>query len=312
MPYTLLFPGLLLAATAAIAAGLPGPAMLLFPLPVAMCWARRQPGRALGLVGGAALAALLATGAPGAAVVFAAVASLGVVLGEMAARRAPFGVAVAALTGATFGFCLASLMGNWAASREQGIIFLQARLALLEEAGRIDSAAQAELGRWMETHYGDLLFGTLFGSVLAMAALAVAVMRRWAALRAPEAGIQGTFARMRPPEWLVWVAIAVALAWIAESRWPNDALRAVAWNGAMALVFVYALNGFGILLYALHGLQASPLLAYAALLAVLLFLVNSLPLLAFAGFFDTWWSLRGKVDRLAAARRERDQGGDPR
>jgi hypothetical protein len=168
------------------------------------------------------------------------------------------------------------------------------------------------MGQWMETHYGDLLFGTLFGSVLGITALAVALLRRWTALRKLDAGFSGSFPGMRPPEWLVWVAIAVALAWMAERQWPDDLLRAMAWNGAMALVFVYALNGFGILLYALHGLQASPLLAYAVLLAVMLFLVNSMPALAFAGFFDTWWGLREKVDRLAAARRERDQDGDPR
>jgi uncharacterized protein YybS (DUF2232 family) len=299
MTQVLQFTGLFLLAFTLVGAGMPGMAMALFPLPVAVYWARglqRQSGILLVCAG---LSVLLATGSAVLAVMFMVVAGTGVLAGEMAVRQWSFGQAVALLTAVVFGFLAVSQLANWAAVREEGIVFVLARLE--------GNPAAAEIGPWMEAHYDDMFFGTLFGSVLAGMTLFVAFFRRWLELKQVPAGLRGSFAAMRPPEWLVWAVIAVALLWFAEQRWSHDLLRAVTWNGAIALAVLYALNGFALVLYALQGLQASPLLAYASVFGLLVLLPNTLPMLAFTGLFDTWWNLRQKVDRLASARRAENE-----
>jgi uncharacterized protein YybS (DUF2232 family) len=299
MTQVLQFTGLFLLAFTLVGAGMPGMAMALFPLPVAVYWARglqRQSGILLVCAG---LSVLLATGSAVLAVMFMVVAGTGVLAGEMAVRRWSFGQCVALLTAVVFGFLAVSQLANWAAVREEGIVFVLARLE--------GNPAAGEVGPWMEAHYDDMFFGTLFGSVLAGMTLFVAFFRRWLELKQVPAGLRGSFAAMRPPEWLVWAVIAVALLWFAEQRWSHDLLRAVTWNSAIALAVLYALNGFALVLYALQGLQASPLLAYASVFGLLVLLPNTLPMLAFTGLFDTWWNLRQKVDRLASARRAENE-----
>lgn len=295
MTQFLQFIGFFALAFTLVGANAPGLAMCLFPMPVAFHWVRGNPRMAMAMVLCAGAAALLAAGSIALGALFMLVATLGLVMGFMAARRWTFGQAVATMTAVVFGIMAASQLLNWNEVREEGVVFLLARLQ--------DQPGGAEVGPWMEAHYADLFFGTLFGSVLAGMTLVMAFFRRWLELKQVPAALRGSFAAMRPPEWLVWAAIAVALLWFAEQRWPHDLLRAVTWNSAIALALLYALNGFALVLYTLHGLQASPLLAYAVLFGIMVLLPNTLPMLAFTGLFDTWWNLREKVDRLADAKR---------
>lgn len=306
MGYVAVFAGLFVAASACVAAGLSDVGMLLYPAPVAYYWAIGLPGRSLGLVGGAALAVLMTTGAWAGAAVFAIAAYAGVPMGVAIARQWRFGAALAVTAAAASALVSAGIAMHWKEARRLAGVWIAARAAQIEETAReTGQAAPAEFVevlRWFEAHFADFVFGVNFGWVLAGAAIGLAVVNRWARAHGAGAGLQGSFAAMRPPDALVWLAIALALMWFAERRWPHELLRAVTWNGAIALAFVYAMNGFGIVVYALRAFRAGPGVAWFVLLAILVFLFNSLPALAAGGFFDTWWNLRERCDRLAALR----------
>jgi len=122
-----------------------------------------------------------------------------------------------------------------------------------------------------------------------------------------EPGPVGSFKDMRPSEWLVWSAIAVALACFADHQWPEFGIRLVAWNAGIGLSVIYWLNGFAILLYGMHVLQPGVL----ATLALALVMSAAPRAVVVFGLFDTWGNFRQKCDIIAAARAARNgSGGD--
>ncbi len=319
--------GLFMAGAFLTEAGLAPLAMMLFPVPAAVFWACGRRGSALMTLAWAGVSVLAGYGlriallrAAGVepevfgmgwlVVGFAAalVASGGVVLGGMIRSGSSFGRCVAALSLLYFGLIGAETAVLWDQTRDAWTVFMNARTAELEEAG---NTAMAELLRWFDGHWAYVGFGMLYSGLLLAVSLQAVVVFRW--LRAnPDqaAGVEpnGQFKTMRPPEWLVWLAIAAALLWLADNRWPNETVRFVSWNTAMALFTVYWLNGLGI---ALCGLQAFGARAgMQALLLGLLFLSGMHQGLAVFGLFDTWFEHRIALARLAAAWRERNRDRD--
>ena len=100
------------------------------------------------------------------------------------------------------------------------------------------------------------------------------------------------------------VAIAAALLWMYDDRWPSSVVRSISWNGGIGLFCVYCVNGFSILIYALHAMKVQAFLYYAIVLAVVLLgsRVGIHPILGAIGLFDAWWNFRQRFDRAAAAR----------
>jgi len=295
---------------------------LLFPLPIAIRWARGWHGQALALFVVALLcAALPRLGAPGGAgsawwtlAGYGGTALLGVFLGESARRRWPFGVCVAALTVVLFGLGCAGILSRWDFSVEQARVFLGARIAEVQAASRAQADAGSEVSEgtaqvmegfaWMQRHVAALFVGAFFGASLLLSAGLT-----WVAQRTIVAGdggrIAGSFSRMRPPDALVWVCIALAVLWLVEHRWPNETLRVVTWNAALGLSFVYWLNGVGIAVYVMFALKWHALLV--ALLVGMLMAAQMGSLLSAVGFFDTWYEFRSRVDNLIAARGKRGE-----
>lgn len=304
LAYILTFAGLFALAGLCALTGLHPLAMAIFPAPVALCWISRAYGRAIGLVLCATMAGFWAAGSAAMAVFYTAAAMVGVLMGLVMAWRWRFGRCVAVVTLAVYLLVAGNVLAHWEESRREATIFLNARIAELEQGKEgTESAvasALAESFRWFEANWANLSLGMVFGMVLmASAALVAYVARR--ARRGGAVGPEGAFSSMRVPEWVVWIAIALALLWFVERRWPNDVLRLVTWNSAVGLAFVYWLNGFSILLHAMSAFSLSPFLCLAIVLGM--FYLNAHPALCAVGLFDTWWDFRTRVTRVAEIRR---------
>ena len=313
--FLLLASALLLAALQLTAAGLVIPAVLLFPLPVGLCWARGHYPRALALVAVAAIAAYLPSGSIGLAALYVLVADLGVFLGVAAMRNWSFGWCVAVLSATLFGLGAGNVLLRWRTAADAAHLFLTARVADLQDAARASAGEGRELNdgsvqmieamMWMQTHVEALFLGAFFGSVLMLATGFTWLCQQSLRGEGP-ARITGAFTTMRPPEWLVWLAIALAGLWLIDYRWPNEALRNVTWNAALGLSFVYWLNGLSIVAYVLLALQWHPLLVAACMGMLLVAQLGAMG--GGVGMFDTWYAFRERMDRALKQRREQAHG----
>lgn len=306
---------LLVVASQLTAAGLVIPAVLLFPIPVGLYWAGGHPPRSLVLVAVAALAAFNSSGSLALAAVYVLVADLGLFLGVAATRQWRFGWCVTVLSAVLFSLGAGNVLLHWSGATQTAHLFLSARVTQLQDAAREHAGEGRELSEssvdlieavmWMQTHVEALLIGALFGAVLLVATGFTWVYQQ--ALRKDgTGGIQGAFRTMRPPEWLVWLAIALAGMWLIEHRWPNEALRIVTWNAALGLSFVYWLNGLSIVAYLMLALQWHPVLVAACMGMLMAAQLGSL--LSALGLFDTWYEFRVRIDRILAARRQSEPG----
>jgi hypothetical protein len=310
LQYLLLAMALLMTGAALTTGGFVIPAALLFPLPVGLCWARGQFVRALGLMVIAAVAALLPTGSPGWAAVYVIVADLGIFLGAAAQRRWPFGWCVAVLTAVWFALALGNVLLHWEVTIAGVQAAWQQRIDIFEEMAKEQAEAGKEISEgssqlitmslWIREHLKALFLGGFFGACL-LTATAMTWVFQQALRREGLPRLAGSFSRMRPPEWLVWVAIALAGMWFIEYRWPNELLRNVTWNAALGLSFVYWLNGLSIVTAAMLALQWHPLLM--GLCIGMLMAAQLGTALGVFGLFDTWYEFRARIDRFLAARR---------
>ncbi len=302
-------------------------AMAIFPVPVAVLWARGRSGAAVAaalcgacsvLAGQLALAmavadpgsqAMLGTGAFILAAATLAVAGLGAPLGEMVRRGRSFGQCVSLLTLAMFGLAVLETALLWDESRKAWTVAINERIAQMEQ-GAGGTTPYGDLMRWFDVQLPYLVFGVLFTGVLVVAVVQVAALFRWLRSGAEAADSPppvGKFKMMRPPETLVWLAIAAALLGLADYQWPNDALRFVSWNTGVALAAVYWMNGVGIALCAMEAFGMRARAAWGLLGLMMLFgLHNGL---AVIGLFDTWFDQRLGALRLAAAWRDRNKDG---
>ncbi len=305
---------LLFLATGLISGGMIIPAALLFPLPVGLYWAQGHYQRSLALVAIATIAAYVSTGAVATAAAFVLIADLGLFLGAASLRRWNFGVCVSVLTSVLFGMGAGNMLMRWANTVEMSHIFLAARIEDFQEVARQHAAAGRELSEgnaqmievamWVKAHVESLLIGTFFGSVLLFATALTWVFQQ--SLRpGGAAAVSGAFVRMRPPEWLVWMVIALAGMWLIDYRWPNESLRMVTWNAALGLSFVYWLNGLSIAAYALFALQWHSLMV--AVCIGMLMAAQLGTVLSGVGLFDTWYGFRERMDRLVEAKRARER-----
>ncbi len=281
-------------------------AMALFPAPVALFWVLRQPGRGLILVGIACLAALISIGTLVGVVEYALAAGIGVVMGVVVVRRWTFGRGVALVTAIVYILLATSALANWEMSKKKAAIALHQQMAGLQgaEGGTPAQAAMLEVLEKLDAQWENLFFGLMFATVLIAVTAAMALLAWRMRAFGARLGPVGAFREMRTPGWVVWLAIAAAMLWLCEDKWPSAALRSLSWNSAIGLFCVYCLNGFSILIYALHAMKVQAFLYYGIVLAVVL-LGSQLgihPMLGAIGLFDTWWDFRRKFDRAAAAR----------
>jgi hypothetical protein len=302
--YALIFVVWFVVASGFAAVGLHPLAMAMFPVPIALYWAVGMPGRSLGLVAGAGVAAGFATGSPALVGLYVAIADLGVLIGVACTRRWSYGWTVAMVTVLGFSLMAVMITAGWEAWQKDATIVINARIADLEKDTAPGTAsdvvaAMVEVLRWVDLNWRFLSLGMLFASALLM----VSVILSFIVARLRRVGadtVRGCFSDARTPEWLVWLAIVLALMWFVDKRWPNDILRLITWNSAVGLAFVYWMNGFSILIYVMSVFKVATFLFYAVIVGM--FYLNLLPVLFPVGFFDTWWDFRKRAARAAEAR----------
>lgn len=271
-------------------------------------WAAGRPGQSLALAATAPAAPVALTQSLALGAVYALAGAFGVATGAMARRGWPFGRIVFALSAAAFALVAVSALVSWDEIQAQFNAMATARIEQLRSEspgnGYVESVAGA--AAWIREHWAQVYVGMAYGFLLLLAAAMVTVLNT-ALRQAGAPGPAGNFATMRVSEWLVWAAIALALLWFVEQRWPNEALRTLTWNGAIALAFVYWLNGFSILCAALAAFHAGAAVYALLFLAVFLFTLHHF--VAMIGLFDTWWDFRKRFNRWAELRRLGPQSG---
>ena len=234
------------------------------------------------------------------ALAYAAGAGMGVVLALTIERRWSYGWQLTLAAGAGFAAMGGLMLVTWDTLRHDTSILFNARIAELEGQNNVN-VQWIEMFRWWDTNYNHVALGSAFGSILVLAAITLCLLERWQ--RDPETRARRKptgFQRMRLPDWVVWIAIAVALMWFADDRWPHDVLRAITWNTALGLLTLYWLNGISIVLYALTVFKATAFGVFMVLSGMLLF--GLWPLLGIFGLFDTWYDFRMRFRRIAMLR----------
>jgi MFS family permease len=234
------------------------------------------------------------------ALALAAGAGMGIVLARAIQRNWSYGWQLTLLAGTGFGVLSGAMLATWATLRKDMTIFFNARIAEFQAVENVNTQ-WIELMRWWDLNYENVALGSAFGSVLTLSAITVSLLARWRRDPEDRAKRQPTgFQKMRVPDWVVWIAIAAALMWFADGRWPNPVLRAISWNAAVALLGLYWLNGVSITLYATTIFKASALGMFMVFSGMLIF--GLWPMLGIFGFFDTWYDFRKRFRRIAILR----------
>ena len=243
-------------------------------------------------------------------------AAPGLAVGLCARRGARYGVAVAAA-----GFMLAALASvHYGLHRAEWDEWFRTvcnmTLREMERGPAAQTAALAEGGRalleWFRDH-GDAILPGLVGVLLIWQTPVQAGLASWFARRiVGGSGLAGSFREMRPPEHLVWAAIACAALGFVDYRWGLPAGRETLWNASLLLSAVYSINGMSVMGYALGMVRSRPtaLLLAAVLLLTFSYAGGIYPLLCMVGLFDTWFEFRTKLRRLAEAVRARAEEDD--
>lgn len=283
-------------------------AAAVFVLPVALYWVRGSYARALVLIGCSVLP-WLSFGRDQWQLLgqYLVVAHGGVLLGVLGVRRWPFGWTVAALTGIAFAFASSMMLSHWEYSQRAASANFLSRAAELqkveEETGNAWPGAAAEMLRTLNTHFESIVFGSVFNAAMLASVVLVSL---FVALSPRGGGLRGSLRQMRPPDVLVWPLILAAFAGLADMRWEEPALRVFSWNTLIALAAVYWVNGFSILLHALHVFTLAPVLKMILLVLVALFYMQLQPLFWAVGLFDTWFEFRERFNRQTQLRPPND------
>jgi len=248
----------------------------------------------------AAVAGLLVMNDALLALALAAGAGMGIVLAFAIQRNWSYGWQLTLVAGTGFGVVAGVMAVTWATLRKDMTKYSNASIAHLETLEGVNPQ-WIEAMRWMDVNYEYVALGYAFISVLTLSALTVSLLERWR--RDPEAAVRRKptgFQKMRIPDWVVWIAIAAALMWFADGRWPNPVLRAVSWNAALGLLGLYWLNGLSIVLYAMTLFKASAFGMFMVFSGMIIF--GLWPMLGIFGFFDTWYDFRKRFRRIAILR----------
>jgi len=283
-------------------------AMMLFQMPIAYCWLARRKGMAAVLLLCAIAIPSVVSGSLAYGMIFGVMASFGLLLGMLAARRVSIGFAILLITTGVSG-----LLVMWSAA-DWDVVHSDFRVALHESIKTIESdttegaeeriAALREMFSWISENFAYLYFGFLISGVLLVVTAMTVPVYRQAVSEEPFAWTNYQFITMRPPELLVWLAIILAALWFLDSRMPNAAIRFLAWNGAIVLATVYWINGLSILIFTGYVLKWRITAIYALLLLMLLF--NLIFILSIFGFFDTWIDFRRKLLSYKQAKAKED------
>ncbi len=169
---------------------------------------------------------------------------------------------------------------------------------------------QLNFWKWFRDHHRHISAGILGATLLVEAALLVSLGGTWARRFGGVEGLQGVFVHLRPPEWVVWIAIALAVLGYVDWQWPTPWLRTIVWNSGLVLSAVYFMTGLAVAGFAGRLFRPGPFLMAAVL--VLVFLAGLYPVLAMLGLFDTWADFRERMVRAVeqARRRSEDDGED--
>jgi len=240
------------------------------------------------------------------------VAALGILLGLGIAQRWHYGWIVAAVAGSAYALVAGHMLAFWEASQAHARVWLDAWAAqLADRAGPADEGPQAlmlEQVAWLRQHWAEVGLGVMFWPILIGACVVLSVAVRRVRRLADVPGPLGSFREMRTPEWVVWIAIVLAVLWLTGRVWPNALLRLVTWNSAIALSALYWINGVSVLVYIFDALR--PALIACCAVVMVIFLLGAHPVLCFVGLFDTWGDFRKVADRVAAARKRAQQAAD--
>jgi len=158
--------------------------------------------------------------------------------------------------------------------------------------------------KYLDYHWEDFHIGLLFGQSLITALIIMGWMIARLKIMPTEDGIHywenpqlGSFSHVRPPDYLVWLAILTAIILIYDQHYNvGEWLRIVSRNTAVILSFIYWLNGLSILTFCAILFHWNIILTLVIVLFV--FGVWTFPILALFGFFDTWWEFRLSLLRL--------------
>ena len=297
--------GLALLAALSMAGGYPLPAMLLMPAPVAYLWTRGRFFPAVLMVGSLGAIPIFLSGAYFFGSILVLMGVTGILLGIMMRRQVSVGPAVAVVTVLIFGIAAGRTALTWQESRAEWHSALEAyksQFKDVESSESIDSTLN--LLTWFDENWLYISFGMLFGLVALATVAVVGTLYRTLALQGLINPPNWRFSRMRVPEHGVWLAIALAGLWFLDDWRPNEIVRCVAWNGAIAMAIVYWINGLSIAVCAVVAFQMK--LAWVLLVFVAAFVFNFHQMLALIGLFDTWWDFRLKVRQMAEARQKSD------
>lgn len=283
-------------------------AMMLFQMPIAYCWLARRKGMAAALLLCAVAIPSVVSGSLAYGMIFGIMASFGLLLGMLAARGVSIGFSILLITTGVSAFLVMWSAADWDVVHSDFQMALQESIKTIEsdttEGAEERIAALREMFSWIGENFAYLYFGALIsGVLLVVTAMTVPVYRR-AASEEQFAWVNYRFTVMRTPELLVWLAIILAALWFLDSRIPNDAMRFLAWNGAIVLATVYWINGLSILIFTGHVLQWRITAVYALLL--LMFVFNLIFVLSIFGFFDTWIDFRRKLLSYKQSKKKED------
>lgn len=285
--------------------------MFLFPIPVAVYWARNKIEFSLGLVACAGIVGYASAHTLGAALSFVLAAAIGLVLGVGIARRWSYGWTVTAVAGLAYALSALNVVAAWDEFEARGAAWCSMQIATIEdrtEGSDDDRAAlQIETFSWIKNHWSEIGLGMLLWPLAIGTCIALSAVSAWLRKRNVAAGPRGPFREMRVSEWLVWAVIALAVLWFVDYRWPGSPVRLVAANGTVAISAIYWLNGLSVLAYAL-GVLKPQFLTSVAVVLVLVWLLGTV--LCIVGLFDTWGDFRRVLDRVVAARQRPEQHGD--
>lgn len=256
--------------------------------------------KAAGVALWAAISALILMQSALLALALAAGAGMGIVLALAIQRNWSYGRQLTLLAGTGITAMSLVMVTLWATLRKDMTIFFNARIAEFQAMENVNTQ-WIELMRWWDLNYENVALGSAFGSVLTLSAITVCLLERWR--RDPENRAKRKptgFQKMRVPDWVVWIAIAAALMWFADGRWPNSVMRAISWNTALGLLGLYWLNGVSITLYAMSVFKASAFGMFMVFSGMFVF--GLWPMLGIFGFFDTWYDFRKRFRRIAILR----------
>ncbi len=273
-----------------------------FAVLVAVYSERGHIGYALGLVGCFALCGITFLGEVKGAYFFAFMTSQGFVMAFCVARKWTYARTVAATVAPIFAVFAAVALLNFGFWTRQAEAFFNDVAAEMDTSSLENKETAVNFSLWLKEQWPNVGLGITFLIVLLSACLAVSMLSWMLKRYFQRRGPVGSFATMRPPDWLVWVAIMTACMWLVDNQWPNATLRAISWNTALALVAIYWLNGLSILAYGVAVLRPRVLVIVALCFA----LMYMQPLVCFLGFFDTWSEFRFRLDALVAAKKQRE------